>query len=164
MLQGSAGGSDWSTGLLFSCPEINGVGACGLRCKALCCSCIVYAEIAAFQGANEGILGSSVNGDGNYWPACCLGCSADFIPAVIGAPGLSCFLYAVQRSAVRGVMACQMTFAWIVAAIVAATALPCPRRAGSWLLGVLNVCQWALLCLHSRHSSCTTSSARGVQS
>ena len=32
---------------------------------------------------------------------CCLGCCADFIPAVIGAPGLTCLLYAVHRSAVR---------------------------------------------------------------
>ena len=99
-LQGSAGGSDWSTGLC-SCPEVNGVGGCGLCCKALCCSCFVYAEIAGFQGENEGLFGSSVNGEENYWSACCLGCCADFIPAVIGAPGLSCLLYAVQRSAVR---------------------------------------------------------------
>ena len=100
-LQGGAGGSNWSTGLLCSCEEKNGVGGCGLCCKALCCSCCVYAEIAELQGANEGLFGQTVNGQGNYWSACCVGCCADFIPAAIGVPGLSCLVYAFQRQAVR---------------------------------------------------------------
>ena len=57
-------------------------------------------------------------------------------------------------------MACQMIFAWIFAAIVAATAGPCTRRGSSWLRGVLNLFPRALMC----PPGANVFSARGVQS
>jgi hypothetical protein len=77
-----------------------------------------------------------------------------FPPSLVPRASLACCT-PFSALPLGSVMACQMTFAWIVAAIAAATALPCPRRAGSWQPGVLNVFQWALLCLHSSPAECS---------
>jgi hypothetical protein len=138
-LQGGAGGSDWSTGLLCSCEEKNGVGGCGLCCKALCCSCCVYAEIAEFQGTNEGLLGSSVNGQHVSLDSVPI----SFLPLLVSLASLA-FSTPFSAKPLGGVMACQMIFSVIFAAIVAATAGPCTRRGLSWLRGVLNLFPRAL--------------------
>ena len=87
-----------------------------------------------------------------------------FLPLLVPLASLACSTpFSAKPSG--GVMACQMIFAWIFAAIVAATAGPCTRRGLSWLRGVLNLFPRALMCLPGANVSAHVSAQTcGVQS
>lgn len=108
MLQGDPGAyTDWSTGICACDTAPDGTGGCCLFCKSFWCPSCVYAEIAEFLGTNEGmnheILGSYINGQGNYYVACCVSSSSIAVQALLCFFPVPCaaLLCCFQRTAVR---------------------------------------------------------------